>query len=263
MENDELLAEVRKSQEGTTLAWNAISDVLTKTHDAVGTLNDTTGAMSGYISKLVAKQEKDEEDAKLVDEEEEEKKSFDNLVKALLASGFVTKDMSEPMGDDSKESKKTITSKPDEQQEVIQAAVVEKQEEEEEEKKPVADEEEEKEKEEEKEYPEVEKLKKAVAKLEKGNEELKKSIDEKVEEKVDGVLRKMGIRKEQRTFSPKPHQLEPLGADEDRIVKGSEAVMTEDDRVGELKKMSYAEIRKLQIISEADQLPEEFKKYIQ
>lgn len=260
--DDKMIADLQKASEGNALALGAVSEVLQKTEGTISQLGS-------YVERLLAKADKDEEDEKKKKEEDAEEESFAKLVKALEMVGFVTKDQTsfEHTGADSEEKKKDVPSKPNEQQDVIQGAqdTVEKSILKPENlpkkagalKKGDEDEKDEKdEKKDEEEYPEVEKLKKDLAKAQEQLGELQKSQDGKIQTAVEGVLSKMGFHREKKSFSPTPTQ---IGVDQNKIQKSADEPV---DRIGELAKLSYADLRKLQVAEEQNQLPPEVRALI-
>jgi hypothetical protein len=265
---EETSTDLKKSVEGNILALNAVHDVLSK---QTGIME----AMSGYFAKMVANQDTI---TKAEQEKEEIKKgeeAMSSLAKALMEFGFVTKDMiakdmSKPLegGNDTIEKPHKIASAPgggegvpsgqgQKQQEVIQAATEEKDAKEELKEKFAEgtgkgkDED----KDEEREFPALENLKKSIAKLEAEKDALSKSMDAQIKKQVEDNLRRFGIREERRTFSPTPKSLDSLGAE--GAIKKGETVEKVD-----LADLSYTDLRKLQMLSEADELPEEYKKLI-
>jgi len=221
--------------------------------------HEGTQQIGDFLSKLVRKQEaadEEEEDKRMREKEEEEmEKQISRVEKALRDKGFVTKaDLLEKQ--DSKETTHPIKSKPDEQQDIIQAAEDNKEKDEEKEvEKQENEEEEEKEEEEgkEREYPEVEKLKKQNSSLQKEITNLKKSISDEVQKQVETTLRKTGWKKEAKVT---PRKIESFGVEETSLMKSK-------PEKEDLTKLSYPELRKLQEINEAGELPEEYRQLIQ
>jgi len=66
----------------------------------------------------------------------------------------------------------------------------------------------------------------------------------------------MGFHKEKKNFNPTPTV---LGVDENKIQKSVDAG---EDRITQLAKLSYADLRKLQMAEEAGQLPPEVRALI-
>ena len=236
MSDEVILSEIQETLQGVTLGLGATSEILTQQYEV--------------LSKMLRKQEEEEEE-----EEEEEaamQKSIEqeamikSIVKALEDSGkFVLK------GDEPKPD--TISTKPETQQDVIQAADPVEDEEDEEKKsvtkmKKQDDEDKEEEKEEEKEYPEVEKLKKEL-------EGLKKSMLDNVDSEVDKRLRKMGWKQEKGLVGPK--RVAMGVEDENRIKKSSD-----EDREAQLAGLSWSELVKLRMASEADELDPAIKQFL-
>jgi len=258
--DEKVIADLQKASEGNALALGAVSEVLQKTEGTISQLGN-------YVERLLAKAEKDDEEENKKKEDDEEEESFAKLVKALEIVGFVTKDQQsfEYSGADSEEKKKSVPSRPNEQQDVIQGAqdTVEKSilKPENLPKKTGAlkkgDEDEKDEKEDEEEYPEVEKLKKDLAIAQAQLVELQKSQDGKIQTAVEGVLSKMGFHREKKSFSPTPIQ---IGADQNKLQKSADEPA--EDRIGQLAKLSYADLRKLQVAEETNQLPPDIRSLI-
>lgn len=257
--DEKMIADLTKANEGTALALGAVSEVLQKTESTVSQLGSV-------VQRLLAKAEKEDEDEKAKKEQEEEEESFAKLVKALQYAGFVTKDQTalENSGADSDEKKKPIKSDPGKQQDVIQGSITEpenlpkkagalKKGDEAEDEEEGKDEKKDEKKDE---YPEVEKLKKDLADAQARIVELQKSQDSKIQTAIEDVLGKMGFHREKKAFQPTPVQ---IGADQDKLQKSADQPT---DRIGELAKLSYAELRKLQMAEEAGQLPEDVRKLI-
>ena len=230
MSDEVILSEIQETLKGVTLGLGATSEVLTKQYEV--------------LSKMLRKQEEDEEEDEA--KEEEKKKSAEqeamikSIVKALEDSGkFVLK------GDEPKPD--TISTKPETQQEVIQAAAPK---EDEEEKKSVSKmkKQDEEEAEEDKEYPEVEKLKKEI-------ESLKKSMLDNVESEVDKRLRKMGWKQEKGLVGPKRVS---IGIEDENKIKKS----SNEDRESQLASLSWSELVKLRMASEADELDPAIKQFL-
>lgn len=228
-------------QDGLVLALGAISEVLTK--------------QSGVLDRLLTKmdEEAEEEDKKAEEEAVEEEK--EELVKMLKAE--ILKELSAAnatnTGADSDEKKKTISTTPgpaknkalpgtqpeQKQQEVIQAA--DDAEDEAEDKKD--------EDEEDKEYPEVEKLSKQIA-------ELQKNMADMIQVGVNDRLRKMGWREETGLVSPRRVA---MGVNDTPVLKKG---MEKEDRIAELAKLDYATLKKMEIESEAGELPEGIAQFV-
>jgi len=232
MSDEVILSEIQETLKGVTLGLGATSEVLTKQYEV--------------LSKMLRKQEEDEEEDEA--KAEEKKKSVEkeamikSIVKALEDSGkFVLK------GDEPKPD--TISTKPETQQEVIQAAAP-KEDEEEEEKKSVSKmkKQDEEEAEEDKEYPEVEKLKKEI-------ESLKKSMLDNVDSEVDKRLRKMGWKQEKGLVGPKRVT---IGIEDENKIKKS----SNEDRETQLASLSWSELVKLRMASEADELDPAIKQFL-
>jgi len=249
---------IQKSLEGTNLALAAISDVLSKS-------DESATRLGSFVEKLLAKADKeDEEDAKEKEEAEEEE-SFAKLVKALQIVGFVTKDQMslEHSGADTDEKKIPVKSVPSEQQDVIQGAEAMEKSITQPENLPKksgalkkGDEEDKDEKNgKEDEYPEVEKLKKDLAAAQAQIMDLQKSQSGQIQTAIEDVLGKMGYHREKKSFQVTPTQ---IGADPNKLQKSEEAT----DRVGQMSKLSYGDLRKLQMAEEAGQLPDDVRKLI-
>lgn len=260
--DEKMIADLQKSNEGTALALGAVSEVLTKTEGTISQLGTV-------VQKLLAKAEKEDEDEKKKKEEAEEEESFAKLVKALQMAGFVTKGDAtsfEHSGADSDEKKKPVKSEAGAQQDVIQgaqAAVAQKSITEPEnlpkktgELKKGDEKDEDKKDDKKDEYPEVEKLKKDLAAAQAQIVELQKSQDSKIETAIEGVLTRMGFHKEKKNYNPTPTL---IGADPNKLQKSADAG---EDRIAQLAKLSYADLRKLQMAEEAGQLPPEVRSLI-
>ena len=252
--DEKMIADLQKSSEGTALALGAVSEVLQKTE---GTMSQ----LGTVVQKLLAKAEKEDEDEKKKKEEADEEESFAKLVKALQMAGFEMKGDAtsfEHTGADSDEKKKPVPSVAGAQQDVIQGSITQpdnlpqktgalkKGEDEDEDKKEDKKEE----------YPEVEKLRKDLADAQTQILELQKSQDTKIQTAVESVLTRMGFHKERKNFNPTPTV---LGVDENKIQKSADAG---EDRITQLAKLSYADLRKLQMAEEAGQLPPEVRALI-
>ena len=251
---------IQKSLEGTNLALAAISEVLSKSDESASRLGT-------FVEKLLAKADKEDEDEQKEKEEAEEEESFAKLVKALQIVGFVTKDQMslEHSGADTDEKKIPVKSVPSEQQDVIQGAEAMEKSITQPENLPKksgalkkGDEEDKDEKDEkgkEDEYPEVEKLKKDLAAAQAQIVDLQKSQTGQIQTAIEDVLGKMGYHREKKSFQVTPTQ---IGADPNKLQKSEEAT----DRVGQMSKLSYGDLRKLQMAEEAGQLPDDVKKLI-
>ena len=253
--DEKMIADLQKSNEGTALALGAVSEVLQKTE---GTMSQ----LGTVVQKLLAKAEKEDEDEKKKKEEADEEESFAKLVKALQMAGFEMKGDAtsfEHTGADSDEKKKPVPSVAGAQQDVIQGSITQpdnlpqktgalkkgEDEDKKEDKKDKKDE-----------YPEVEKLRKDLADAQTQILELQKSQDTKIQTAVESVLTRMGFHKERKNFNPTPTV---LGVDENKIQKSADAG---EDRITQLAKLSYADLRKLQMAEEAGQLPPEVRALI-
>jgi ribosomal protein L12E/L44/L45/RPP1/RPP2 len=251
---------IQKSLEGTNLALAAISEVLSKSDESASRLGT-------FVEKLLAKADKEDEDEQKEKEEAEEEESFAKLVKALQIVGFVTKDQMslEHSGADTDEKKIPVKSVPSEQQDVIQGAEAMEKSITQPENLPKksgalkkGDEEDKDEKDEkgkEDEYPEVEKLKKDLAAAQAQIVDLQKSQTGQIQTAIEDVLGKMGYHREKKSFQVTPTQ---IGADPNKLQKSEEAT----DRVGQMSKLSYGDLRKLQMAEEAGQLPDDVRKLI-
>jgi len=253
--DEKMIADLQKSSEGTALALGAVSEVLQK--------NEATMSQLGsVVERLLAKAEKEDEDEKKKKEEADEEESFAKLVKALQMAGFEMKGDAtsfEHTGADSDEKKKPVPSVAGAQQDVIQGSITQpdnlpqktgalkkgEDEDKKEDKKDKKDE-----------YPEVEKLRKDLADAQTQILELQKSQDTKIQTAVESVLTRMGFHKEKKNFNPTPTV---LGVDENKIQKSADAG---EDRITQLAKLSYADLRKLQMAEEAGQLPPEVRALI-
>jgi hypothetical protein len=252
--DEKMIADLQKSSEGTALALGAVSEVLQKNEA-------TMSQLSTVVQKLLAKADKEDEDEKKKKEEADEEESFAKLVKALQIAGFVTKGDAtsfEHTGADSEEKKKPVPSVAGAQQDVIQGSITQPdnlpqktgalkkgEEDKKEDKKDKKDE-----------YPEVEKLRKDLADAQTQILELQKSQDTKIQTAVESVLTRMGFHKEKKNFNPTPTV---LGVDENKIQKSVDAG---EDRITQLAKLSYADLRKLQMAEDAGQLPPEVRALI-
>lgn len=254
--DEKMIADLQKSNEGTALALGAVSEVLTKTEGTISQLGTV-------VQKLLAKAEKEDEDEKKKKEEAEEEESFAKLVKALQMAGFVTKGDAtsfEHSGADSDEKKKPVKSEAGAQQDVIQGSITQPENlpKKTGELKKGDDEKKDEDKKDDKkdEYPEVEKLKKDLAAAQAQIVELQKSQDSKIETAIEGVLTRMGFHKEKKNYNPTPTL---IGADPNKLQKSADAG---EDRIAQLAKLSYADLRKLQMAEEAGQLPPEVRSLI-
>ena len=258
--DEKMVADLQKSNEGTALALGAVSEVLVKAESTISQL-------STVVQKLLAKADKEDEDEKKKRDEDEEEESFAKLVKALQMAGFEMKGDAtsfEHTGADSEEKKKPVNSDPGGQQDVIQGSITQpenlpkktgalKKGEDEDE-----DEDKDKDKKDKKdEYPEVEKLRKDLADAQTQILELQKSQDDKIQTAVEGVLTRMGFHKEKKNYNPTPTV---LGVDENKIQKSTD--VSGEDRISQLAKLSYSDLRKLQMAEEAGQLPPEVRSLI-
>jgi len=254
--DEKMIADLQKSSEGTALALGAVSEVLQK--------NEATMSQLGsVVERLLAKADKEDEDEKKKKEEADEEESFAKLVKALQMAGFEMKGDAtsfEHTGADSDEKKKPVPSVAGAQQDVIQGSITQpdnlpqktgalKKGDDEDKKDDEKDDKKD-------EYPEVEKLKKSLADATAQILELQKSQDTKIQTAVESVLTRMGFHKERKNFNPTPTV---LGVDENKIQKSADAG---EDRITQLAKLSYADLRKLQMAEEAGQLPPEVRALI-
>jgi hypothetical protein len=253
--DEQMIADLKKSNEGTALALGAVSEVLVKAENTISQLGTV-------VQKLLAKADKEDEDEKKKKEEADEEESFAKLVKALQMAGFVTKGDAtsfEHTGADSEEKKKPVKSEAGAQQDVIQGSIEQPDnlpKKTGELKKGEEDKKEDKKDDKKDEYPEVEKLKKDLAAATAQILELQKSQDSKIETAIEGVLTRMGFHKERKNFQPASTV---LGADQNKLQKSADAG---EDRITQLAKLSYADLRKLQMAEEAGQLPPEIRSLI-
>ena len=221
------------------VALGAIGEVLTKQNQVLG--------------MLLAKAEADEEEEEEAEEKREEEMEKAALVKSITDQ--VMKAIDERLSK-ADEAKQGITAKQvdvklpaSEAQKVIQAAVVTKavpDEADEKAKAAAAADAEKKGKKDEEEYPEVEKLRKQISEMQVANEALiKKQVEERlqkagwVEEKNTAAVRRVAI-----------------GAD----IQKSE--VSADDKIGQLSQLSYAQLKKMEMQAEVNELPDELRKFI-
>jgi len=227
-------------EDGVLLALSAVAENLNSNNLVLSKLLHKMDAEDISAIEKAEALEKSAEKAALI------KELTASVVKALEASGKLRKE-------DSKESARKIASNPDKQQEIIQASDDEDEDDKKEDekdakqlemKKEDEEEEDDKEKAEDKEYPEVEKLKKELA-------EIKKSINDQVEQR----MRKAGFVEESNTV---PVRRVAMGVGDNTIRKS----VSQDDKIGQMAQLSYQQIKQLEMQSEVDELPEEIKQFI-
>lgn len=235
----EAIAKGAESQEGIRLALEAVSESLDRNTSAMS-------GIDGYFKSMVRKQEDEDEEKKREDEEEKMYKKIKKMIDDSVAE--VRKQI--------KEEAAKLPKSPDsgETQEPIQGQQKEKDEEEEEKKSIVKQKKEEEYEEEKKQNKDKEEYEEEKKQKDEKYPELKKSFDEAVEEaankKAEGILRKQGWKKVQggqRRFGV--DDLEKV----EKIMKGEAAPDYND-----LKKMSYGQLKALQMKWEQEEATQRF-----
>ena len=243
------------NEQGITLALNAMAEVLTKNNETLDNIN----TFFGYIAKAAEEDEKEEqekEDEKTVEDEKEElvKAITDNVFNALL------KAMSDSGAKGEDNQKASIKTNKEDMQGTIENGKVGS--------KPgltppnigpntsKADdscegkEDESEEKDEKKEeYSQIEELKKQM-------NEMQKAFDTKLETEVSNRLRKAGWKEEKGLNSPIRTE---IGAGEVDIKKGDSPEEVEK----KLAKLPYNVLKRMELNSDADNIPDNIRQLIQ
>ena len=228
MDNEEILYDLKKGQEGMVLGLDALAGVLKE-------VNDSNRTLTGYLSKLVKKQDDEDEEKEKEDDEQKLYKRF----KAQMKKEEKDEKEKEKLEKEAIiEKPAKLPEEPEKQKDLTIQAAMKKQEEEDEEKK--------------KEYEEM----KAKGDEDEEKEELKACNKEDYPEaKKSGDLQEF-IKKEihagieklamQHGFITSKPPIRLFGVDQAEPVRKAATAQTREETIDEMKKLPYSVLRKMQ-----------------